>query len=140
VLTLAKNNYGLAGIEIALTYDPTADTFTADAPTAGGLAEGIRKRSEQRDILKAMVASEAAGIAVPSALQGSRTAYLVLSQRPEFPDALKGDSAKKRKAFAGHLEALRHIRHITEGSIRRSNRHYLDVLEVTPEGRAECAT
>jgi RecA-family ATPase len=140
VLTLAKNNYGPAGIDLAIIYDPTADTFTVDAPVTGGLVDGIRTRSEQRDILRAMMGCEDAGISVPAATQGQRAAYLVLVERPEFPAALRGSSAAKRRAFWQRIEVLRQIRHIAEDSIRRSNRHYLAVLEVTPEGRAECAT
>jgi RecA-family ATPase len=139
VLTLAKNNYGKAGVELALTYDPESDTFAADPPP-GGIDADIRKRSERRDILRAMIGCEVAGISVPAAIQGQRTAYLVLVERPEFPDSLKGTSAPKRRAFLQRLEALRQSRLIAEGSIRRSNRHHTAILELTPEGRAECAT
>jgi hypothetical protein len=86
-----------------------------------------------------MIASTAGGVAVPAAMQGPRTAYLVLTQRPEFPDSLRGGARTKTKRFASHLEGLRQIRHVVDCSIRRSNRHALAILEVSPEGRAEYA-
>jgi KaiC/GvpD/RAD55 family RecA-like ATPase len=138
VLTLAKNNYGLAGVDLALTYDPESDSFAADA-APGGIVADIRDRSERRGIVLAMIGSTSAGVPVPAAMQGPRTAYLALSQRPEFPDSLKGGRRPLTKRFARHLEHMRQIRYVVESSIRRSNRHQVAVLEVTPEACAEYA-
>ena len=89
--------------------------------------------------IKAVVDSQPPGNYVPAAMRGPRTAYLVLSQRPEFPQALKGGGRPKTRRFERHIEALRQLRHVAESSTERSNRHLTATLVLTPEGRAKCA-
>jgi hypothetical protein len=72
-----------------------------------------------------------AGLYVPAAKQGRSTAYGTLSLRPEFPESLKGGGRPKTRRFERQVEALRQIRHIEEGSYRRSNRHILATLVLT---------
>lgn len=135
VLRLAKNNYGTAGAELALTLDAALGCFTRDYDAKAVTGDPA---AERRDVLRALVASTDAGVPVPAAMQGPRTAYLVLSQQNEFPESLRGGAKPKTRRFAWHIEALRQIRHVTEGSYRRSNRHIVATLEPTSEGRAEC--
>jgi hypothetical protein len=140
LLELQKSNLAGVTTTISFRFDEQARIFVG-TPVGGdgGLVDGIRSRTEQSAILRAILASTAAGVAVPAAMQGPRTAYLVLSQRPEFPDSLRGGARVKTRRFIRHVEALRQIRFVTESSMRRSNRHAVAILEVTPEGCAECA-
>jgi hypothetical protein len=141
LLELQKSNLGPTSAAMRFAWDEAAHLFVGRHElVSGGLAESIRNRSECDAILRSLVACADAQIPVPAALQGARTAYLVLTQRAEFPDTLRGGQSSKRRRFSRHLESLRHIRHVTEASIRRSNRHYTVTIEPTKEGRAACAT
>lgn len=139
-LELQKSNLGPVNQTMTFRFDDEAHLFIGSrdvTSSGGGLIEGIRERTEQRAILKAIAASTDAGLPVPAAMQGPRTAYFVLSGRPEFPEPLKGGGKAKKRRFARHIEALRQIRHLVEGSYRRTNRHTVATIELTPEGRAE---
>jgi hypothetical protein len=78
------------------------------------------------------------GISIPAALQGPRTAFQVLSLRPEFPESLRGGGRAKSGRFRRHIETLRQIRHIDERSIARRDRHKTLTLILTALGRGEC--
>ena len=139
-LELQKSNLGPVNQTMTFRWDDDAHLFVGKLDTiatGGGIVDGIRERTEQRGILKAIAASTDAGMPVPAAMQGPRTAYFVLSGRPEFPEALKGGHKAAKRRFARHIEALRQIRHLVEGSYRRSNRHTVAVFDITSEGRAE---
>lgn len=101
------------------------------------------RRTQERDeidgILRAMLACAQSDIAVPAAMQGQRTAYLVLSERPEFPASLKGRTTAKTRRFWRHIEHLRQIRQIDVGSYRRANRHVVETFTLTTEGMRQCA-
>lgn len=73
-------------------------------------------------------ASEMAGVSVPAAVSGPRTAYHVLSVRSEFPASLKGD---KRLAgrFRRHVESMRQEGLIQTGTIKTPARRYIDILK-----------
>jgi hypothetical protein len=139
-LELQKSNLGAVTPAMSFRWDDAARMFVGEASiVGGGIVDSIRERGERVAILRALLACATAGISVPAAMQGPRTAYFVLSERPEFPESLRGGTRPKTRRFARHVEALRQSRFITESSIRRSNRHLLATLDVTPEGRAECA-
>lgn len=141
LLELQKTNLGPTAAAMRFTWDDDAHLFVGrqePAAAAGGLVEGIRERTERAALLRAIVGCADASVSVPAAMQGPRTAYLVLTQRPEFPDGLRGGQGSKKRRLARHLEALRQIQHIRESSIRRSNRHLTLVIEPTQEGRAAC--
>lgn len=141
LLELQKSNLGPSTAAIRFTWDDDAHLFVGRSEAAvGGFVDGIRDNTERDAILRAIVASTDAGVHVPAAMQGPRTAYAVLTHRDEFPESLKGDQRLKKRRFARHLEALRHIRHIADSTIRRGNRHLTPVIEPTTEGRAACAT
>ncbi|MCL4762446.1 MAG: AAA family ATPase, partial [Burkholderiales bacterium] len=133
ILRLAKNNYGAAGAELALTLDAELGCFTRDytAPSTAASAH-----SEQGAVLAAIIEATDAGISVPAALTGPRTAQAVLSLRPGFPDVLRAGARGSAHRFRRHLEALRQLRYVDECTIRRKNRHPGAVLLPTSEGRA----
>jgi RecA-family ATPase len=139
LLELVKANHAVAGAQIRLRWDPVAMLYVADAaPTEGGMVKGIRERQEREGIVAALKACSAAGEYVPAATSGRRTAFNVLSVRPEFPQSLRNSAAGSR-LFWQRIEELRQMRLIREESIRRKNRHYRDVLVASTEGSAECA-
>jgi hypothetical protein len=65
---------------------------------------------------------------VPAATTGNRTAYHVLSVRPEFDADRMPATAAGRKRFWRQIEALRSMGEIRESSIRRKSRHSTAVL------------
>jgi hypothetical protein len=139
LLELAKANHAQAGAQIRLRWDPVAMLPVADAvPAAGGVVKAIRERQERDGIVAAIKACTAAGVDVPAATSGRRTAFNVLSVRPEFPESLRNSGSGSR-VFWLRIEELRQMRLIREESIRRKNRHYRDVFVASTEGRAECA-
>jgi KaiC/GvpD/RAD55 family RecA-like ATPase len=136
LLTLAKANHARAGAEIRLRWDASAHLYLADAaPSDGGIVGSIRDRQERDGILAAMRACAAAKIIVPAAMQGSRTAYHVLSARPELPESLRSGPGAARR-FRARIEELRHIPAFEEREMRRGNRHYTLGLVLTGIGSA----
>lgn len=131
MLTLEKANHALAGAEIRLRWDAQAHLHVADdAPVDGGIVGAIRERTEREGILAAMRGCATAGIIVPAAMQGPRTAHNVLAMRPELPDSLRSGKDAGRR-FRARLEELRHIPAFSEQEIRRGNRHYTLALVLT---------
>lgn len=138
LLELQKSNLGPVDQSVRWRWDGDAHLFLPEAqPTA--FDRQHRAREERRGILRAFKGCADAGIIVPSAMQGPRTAYLVLSLRPEFPDSLKGNGNGKRLRFRRQIEELRQIRSIAEGEYRRTNRHMSAQLAITTEGVRQCA-
>lgn len=90
---------------------------------------------ERAGILDALrgCADSVPAIPVPSAMQGQRTAFHVLSLRPEFPDSLRSGKPAVRR-FRRQIEALRQIHAIEETSYRRANGHKTASFELTTEG------
>lgn len=143
LLTLAKANYAKAGAEVPMHWDPEAHLYLPETGGADrGLVGAIRDRTDQRDVLRSLIASTDAGVYVPSATTGRRTAWHVLSERPEFPANMRdedGEGKENRRRFWRVIETLRRMQLISEGVIRRTNRHETATLNPTDKGRAECA-
>jgi RecA-family ATPase len=139
VLELQKSNLGRSGAQIKLHWDPQSHVFDGSAVAASGFDRKHQSRVELDGIRAAFLAAEAGKNSVPAAMQGQRTAYMVLSTYPQFPESLKGKSASKIGRFREAIEVLRRIQHIKEDGIRRSNRHFTLAFVLTPEGRAACA-
>ena len=136
VLTLSKANHAKAGAEIRLQWSPSAHLYLADAThEQGGVVALIRERQERDGIVLAMRACAEAGVIVPAALQGSRTAYNVLCARSELPDSLRSGADAKRR-FRARLEELRHIPAFEEREMRRGNRHSTLALVLTGKATA----
>jgi putative DNA primase/helicase len=138
-LALEKANHAKAGAEIRLRWNPEAHIHVAEAsPAEGGIVGAIRERQERDGILAAMKACAAAGISVPAATQGQRTAYHVLKAQAAFPASLVADNSAAKRKFWAQIEQLRAIDHVREGRITRNDRHKVVVLELTPEGLRAC--
>jgi RecA-family ATPase len=128
-LTLAKANHAAAGAQIRLRWDAVAHLHVADdAPLGGGIVGEIRDRQDREAIVAAMRACAAAGVTVPSASTGQRTAYHVLAARPELAEALRRDSREARRRVWRGLERLRAEGHVRETYARGSHRHRIAVL------------
>lgn len=135
VLTLAKANHARAGAEIRFRWDAQAHLYIPDPVSAqGGIAGAIRERQERDGIVAAF---RACSDPIPAATTGQRTAWHVLSARPELHASLR-DGRDGRRRFWAHIEALRAMQIIEEVSIRRTDRHYVRVLTLVTEGRGQC--
>lgn len=140
ILELQKANLGRSDVQIRFHWDSTAHLFVGELVGGSTILERkIQDRDEQVRICSAMKACGDAGLHVPAAMTGPRTAYLVLSQRPEFPDSLKGSGRAKSRRFWRQIEVLRQMRHVEESSIGRKYRKHTTTLALTSEGRAACA-
>jgi hypothetical protein len=131
VLRLAKANHARAGAEIRLRWDAEAHMHVpGDPPGDGGIVASIRERSERDAVLTALRGCMRADppIPVPSAPSGQRTTWHVLSERPEFPAALRSDDRTTRKRFYKHIEQLRQSGAIEEQSVLTSSRHRAGIL------------
>jgi RecA-family ATPase len=138
LLEVQKANHLPAGAKLRLSWNTQAHVFVADLVQPTTKLERELAESDERDgILAAFRSCAEAGIPVPAAMQGPRTAYHVLSLRPEFPVSLAGGNRAATSRFREQIERLRQSRSIVEGSIRRANRHSLLVLVVAQEGCAD---
>jgi len=131
-LALAKANLAQAGAEVRFRWSPEAHLYVAEATSEGGIVGAIRERQEREGILAALQASVAP---VPAAATGQRTAWHVLSARPELPASLR-DGREGKRRFWRLIEQMRQMGTICESSIRRSNRHNLATLEAADIGSA----
>lgn len=141
LLELQKANHGHGGTTMRFEWDEAAHLFVGQLE--GGMSNFDRShqdRTERAGILRAFKACAEASppVAVPAAMTGPRTALHVLAARPEFPESLRAGKPAARR-FWRHVEELRHLLALSECSIRRSNRHLLACLEITPEGMRQCA-
>lgn len=129
VLTLAKANHAKAGAEIRLRWDESAHLHLVDQPTTeGGIVGAIRERQEREGILGAISACTAAGISVPAATQGPRTAFHVLRAQAAFPESLRSDTAQIRRKFWAEIEHLRAFGTIEDQVLRAKHGHKVPVL------------
>ena len=139
LLDLQKSNLGRTDQTIRFRWDADAHLFVGEE--VAGMTEFDRRhrdREEQRGVLRALNACVKSEIVVPAATTGQRTAFHVLTQRPEFPASLRAGKPGKRR-FWKQIEALRQMRLVEEGSYRRANRHLTAHLVITTEGMRQCA-
>jgi len=136
LLELQKSNLGRTDAQMRFAWDDEAHLFVGRTILGASPADRAhRDRVEQRAVLAAL-----AGCAepVPAAASGQRTAFHVLSARPEFPDSLR-DGAAGRRRFWRHIEAMRQFGAIEVVGYRRANRHAAERLALTTEGGRQCA-
>ncbi|BCO32878.1 hypothetical protein TspCOW1_29810 [Thiohalobacter sp. COW1] len=129
-LDLQKANLGRSDQSIVLGWDDNAQLFTGHLESSSEFDRRQQEQEEQQGILTAIREITAAGDYVPAAAQGPRTAHHVLSATESLPETLRGKAARRR--FWRHIESLRRIGEIREGSIRRANRHTAATLELKP--------
>lgn len=133
ILELQKSNLGPVDQTIRWRWDGDAHMFLPE-PTPTTFDRQHQGREERRDILLALRACEDNAIVVPSAMTGPRTAYHVLSARPEFAQSLRGGRPAVRR-FWREMEVLRQIKQVEEISYRRNDGHAATRLSLTAEGK-----
>jgi len=139
LLELQKSNLGKTDQSIRFSWDEAAHLFIGRETVAeSAFDRAHRSRTEQQGILRAMHACVVAGINIPAAMTGPRSAYNVLTQRPEFPHSLRAGKPGVRR-FWSEIEALRQMHEVEESSYRRSNRHLVATLVLTQQGLRRCA-
>ena len=142
-LELQKSNLGRTDQSMAFEWDEEAHLFVARS-TFGTSAVDRKHRDETERIgilaaLRGCAGAAPAPIVVPAAMQGQRTAYHVLSKRPEFPESLRSANGLSRRRFWGQIESLRQLQFVTEREYRRANRHHGAEFVLTAEGMRQCA-
>lgn len=142
-LELQKSNLGRTDSSIGFEWDADAHLFVASSAFGtSAIDRKHRDQTEQAAILRALrgcAASIPTPIVVPAAMQGQRTAYHVLSKRPEFPDSLRSANGATRRRFWGQIESLRQLNLVSEREYRRANRHHGAEFVLTSEGMRQCA-
>ena len=138
LLELQKSNLGRTDQSMRFRWDEQARLFVGKFEANDSLDRTSRDTEERIGIMRSIMSCTQAGITVPAAMTGPRTAYLVLSIRPEFPPSLAGDTKSKRYRFSRHLEKLRGMQHIRECAMARKDRHHITIIEVTTEGVRAC--
>ena len=134
-LELQKSNLGGVGQALRFRWDEAAHLFVGEQVAgATALDLKLRDKDEQHGILAALSGCESASIIVPAAMTGQRTAFHVLSQRPEMPDSLRQGTPAKRR-FWRQIEALRQMGFVEEASYRRKCGHLGAQFSLTTEGK-----
>lgn len=134
ILELQKSNLGRTDQSMRFAWNDEAHLFLGREIVGRTASDREhRDRLERRGILQALhaCASTTPPIVVPAATTGRRTAHHVLAASPAFPESLRSRDAVRR--FWRHVEFLRHMGMITEGSHRRENRHVVACLALTAE-------
>jgi hypothetical protein len=142
LLELQKSNVGRMDQSVTFAWDAEAQMLLAVGTFGTTLIDRKhRDETERLGIVRALAgcAQTAPAIIVPAALQGPRTAFQVLSKRPEFPDGLRASTAFNRRRFWSHVETLRQMHWLEECEYRRSNRHPGAEFVLTTEGVRQCA-
>lgn len=139
IMELQKSNLGRIDQSMRFRWDDSAHLFVGQEITGATKADRTHRDVVEREgILAAFRESREDGIPVPAAATGNRTAYHVLSARDEFPEGLKNKAGTRR--FWRHIEVLRRIVVVREGSIRRANRHTLLTLELVDAAASKAAS
>lgn len=134
LLELQKSNLGPTDQAIRFEWDTDGRLFVGRGVIGeSALDRQNRDRSERRGILAALASAEAAGIYVPAASMGQRTAYHVLSAQPNFPDSLLSGTPGRRR-FWRHLEALRAMQDVIEFTYTREDRHKVAAIRSNGAG------
>jgi RecA-family ATPase len=139
ILELQKSNLGRTDQSMRFRWDDEAHMFLGQVEGDSAFDRKHQDREEQSGIRLALKACIAAQTIVPTATTGQRTAFHVLSIRPEFPESLRGPGRAKTRRFWHQIEELRQLRQIEECSYRRENRHSASQFVLTDEGMRQCA-
>jgi RecA-family ATPase len=139
ILELQKSNLGRTDQSMRFRWDDNAHMFLGQLEGYSAFDRKHQDRTEQASVLRALKSCAGSEIVVPTATTGQRTAYQVLSMRPEFPETLKGAGRGKTRRFWRQIEELRQLRQIQEQSYRRENRHLASKFVLTEEGMRQCA-
>ena len=138
LLELQKSNLGRIDQSLTFQWDDDAHLFVATGTFGTSVIDRKhRDETEQLGILRALAGCAVAepSIIVPTATRGERTAFHVLSKRPEFPESLQ----RSTRRFWSRIEELRQLHQIDDEENRRSNRKRTWHFVLTPQGCARCA-
>lgn len=138
ILDLQKTNHGRPDRSMRFRWDDAAHLFVGELVGESTFDRRHQDRTERVAILRALAGCGVAEVVVPTASSGQRTAFHVLSARPEFPDTLKGSGRAKTRRFWRQIEELRQSKLVTESSYRRTNRHVAAQFVITDEGKRQC--
>lgn len=140
-LELQKSNLGRTDQVMQFRWDTRQHLFVGEVD--GGLSHFDRNQRDERErqgILEAVAEVIESGDYVPAAAQGPRTAHHVLAATNSLPESMK--SKGNRRRFWRHIETLRRMGALREGSMRRENRHVTATLELkatSDKGRANAS-
>ncbi len=140
IFELQKSNHGEIGTQIEFEWDKEAHLFIGRQVGTSQFDRKHQDREERTGVLRTFAGCAAASppVIVPAAMQGQRTAFHVVSLRPEFPETLRTGPPGIRR-FRRHVEELRQLHAIVETEYRRGNRHKGFQLAITDEGVRQCA-
>lgn len=138
LLELQKSNLGRTDREMSFTWDEEAGLFVGKLAEESHFDRRQQERDEERGILLAFKGCAETGIVVPAAAQGPNTAFMAISLRPEFPEALKGGGKARKARFRRHVERMRQIQWLEEAEYRRTDRHTGRQIRITTLGVREC--
>lgn len=130
LLELQKSNLGRMDQSMRFAWDAEQHLFVGQSATLAAFDRKHQERTERAGITSAFEACKSAGLAVPAATTGRRTALHVLATMSSFPATLKADSGASRRRFWRHIEEMRANGIIREASIRRADRHSTLCLEL----------
>ena len=134
ILALQKSNMGRDDQSMRFIWNNEHNLFTGIAVTPQSkLDMQARDKCEQDGIMAALEAVVKVGGYCPAAAMGRRTAFHVLSIASDFPDSIRQAKSDKVR-FWRHIETLRGMGRIEEGSYARPDRHKTNTLQPVSTG------
>ncbi len=128
ILELQKSNLGRGDQEIRFNWDEDSSMFVGSPAEPQMLLDrNIRDDVEREGVLQALRASMTSGVRVPAAASGNRTAYHVLSARPEFPDSLRHGTVAARR-FRNIIERLMQCGEVRMENVKTGDRKVRECL------------
>jgi RecA-family ATPase len=140
LMELQKSNFGHIDQSIKFAWNEQAGLFLGEGViNQSAFERKHRDREEQRALVLAFksCAESVPPITVPAAKQGKRTAFNVLSHRPEFPQSLFDGRAGKQR-FWVQIEALVQDHALEEIEIRTRGYHPTSNYRLTSSAAHIC--
>jgi len=129
LLEVQKSNLSAAGAQIAVRWNEVAHVFAGEPVLpAGQLDRATAESDERAAILEIIRKADADGEPMPAAARGERSAHAFAEARG-LPQPLCGRRGRRR--FYAHIEALRAAGAVRIESMRRPNRHLVEVLRAS---------
>lgn len=125
-LELQKSNLGQTDQAMAFHWDQTEKLFLGESTEPQtNFDRKLREVAEIDGVIAAFKACAMAQppIIVPTAMQGQRTVYQVLSQCAVYPSSLKQKTRSNTRRLGNIIEQLRHHGRIIEATYTKPDRH-----------------
>lgn len=129
IVELQKSNSGRSGAQIKLSWEASAHVFDGRIDGATRFDRKHRTDSTKDALMRCFRYCSAQKIDVPAATTGRRTAYIVLSECPDFPLELK--KTADRAVFWTLIESLRQTRQIQEIGQRNADSKWKAYLVIS---------